>query len=140
MHCGDEPKRVFWFRKLLFLFSNAGKQTKPSCFFGKGHSGGGRKAGIEGCLILGRSNMGVLLWPKRHTGMPLKLGVTHVRPSWWPPPEETNANLKAKFLTSRPPNSGVPIFWKGVTSHGVKQADLEFFKHAQKNCEDRCGT
>ena len=22
--------------------------------------------------------MGVLLWPKRHTGMPLKLGVTHV--------------------------------------------------------------
>jgi hypothetical protein len=32
MHCGDEPKRFFWFRKCRFpfLFGNAGKQTKPS--------------------------------------------------------------------------------------------------------------
>ena len=95
MPCGNEPKRVrlyfmgFLFRKsrLLSLFSNAGKQSKPICFFSKGRSGVSGKAYIEGCAIVSRGNMGVLLWPKRHVGMPLEqFDVTHVSPSNWPPP------------------------------------------------------
>jgi len=73
--------------RLLSLFVNMGKQTKPICFFSKGGSGLSGKADIECCFIVGRGNMGVLLWPKRHVGMPLEqFDVTHVRPSNWPPP------------------------------------------------------
>src|SRR4029079_4163157 len=92
---GNEPKRVrlyfmgFLFRKsrLLSLFSNAGKQSKPICFFSKGRSGVSGKAYIEGCAIVSRGNMGVLLWPYTTAGVPLKqFDVTHVSPSNCPPP------------------------------------------------------
>jgi hypothetical protein len=90
---GNEPKRVrlyfmgFSFRKCrpLLLFANAGTQTKPICFSSKGRSGVRGKADIERCFIVGRGNMGVLLRPKRHAGVPLEqFSVTHVRPSLAP--------------------------------------------------------
>jgi hypothetical protein len=93
MPCGDEPKRVWlWFLgllfrecNLLFLFSNASKQTKPVCFFSKDRSGVSGKADIEGGFVVGRGNVKVLFRPKRHTGMALEqFGVTHVRPSGGP--------------------------------------------------------
>jgi non-homologous end joining protein Ku len=37
-----------------------------------------------------------------------QFGVTHVRPSWWPPPEETNAKLEAKFLPQ--PSGSAPQY------------------------------
>src|SRR6516165_2974790 len=83
MPSGDEPKRVRECR-LLYLFSDAGTQTKPICLFRKGRSGARGKADIERCFIVGRGNMEVLLWPKRHAGMPL-VHVTHVRPSYVAP-------------------------------------------------------
>jgi hypothetical protein len=73
--CGDEPKRVLQCTlgygvrfpshqcRLLSLFSNADKQTKPICFSGKGCSGVRGKAYIERRFIVGRGNMGVLFWP-----------------------------------------------------------------------------
>src|SRR5262249_5139769 len=93
MPCGDEPKRVWlWFLgllfrecNLLFLFSNASKQTKPVRFFSKDRSGLSGKADIEGRFVVGRGNVQVLFRPKRHTGMALEqFGVTHVRPSGGP--------------------------------------------------------
>jgi len=59
-----KPKRVgLWFLSFLFsecrslfLFSNAGKQTKPIRFFSEGRSGVSGEAYIEGCAIVSRSN------------------------------------------------------------------------------------
>jgi hypothetical protein len=104
--CGDEPKWVRpWFLgfglgecRLLYLFSNAGTQTKPIRFSSKRGSGVGGKAYVEGCPIVGGGNVGVLFRPKRHAGMPLEqFGVTHVRPSWWPRRTQQTRFLEAKF-------------------------------------------
>ena len=104
MPCGNEPKRVrlyfmgFLFRKsrLLSLFSNAGKQSKPICFFSKGRSGVSGKAWISRCFLVSRSNVGALFGAKRHSRWMLlgtrsttrahqeRFGVTHVRPSGGP--------------------------------------------------------
>jgi len=107
MPCGNEPERVqlhfmgFLSRepRLLSLFSDTGKQPKPICFFSKGRSGVSGKAYIEGCAIVSRGNVEVLFWPKHPRGMPVRrhrrthahqerFGVIHVRPSWWPPPNQ----------------------------------------------------
>jgi hypothetical protein len=39
-----------------------GKQTKPVCFFSKGRPSVSGKAYIEGCFIVSRGNVGMLLW------------------------------------------------------------------------------
>jgi hypothetical protein len=92
--CFGEPR-------LLSLFSNAGEQTEPICFSSKGRSGVRGKAYIEGCAIVSRGNVEVLFWPKHPRGMPVRrhrrthahqerFGMIHVRPSWWPPPNQTS--------------------------------------------------
>lgn len=58
----------------LSHFSNAGKQTKPICFFSKGRSGMGGKAHIEGCIIVSRGNTGLLFWAKRHPASRMPVG------------------------------------------------------------------
>jgi len=83
---------------LALFFSNAGKQTKPVCFFGKGRSGVSGKAYIEGCFIVSRSNVGMLLWAERHPrGMPLGqwFGVIHCEALLVAPAEASKRYLRS---------------------------------------------
>jgi hypothetical protein len=85
----------------LSLFVDAGKQTKPICFFSKGRSGLSGKANIEGCLIVSGGNMGVLFWAKRHPcrmSVGQRFGVIHGRPSCWPRRIQPTLCLEPKFL------------------------------------------
>jgi hypothetical protein len=102
---GDEPKRIrLWFLGFCFasaassFFSNAGKQTKPVCFFSKGRSGVSGKAYIEGCFIVSRGNVGMLLWAERHPrGMPLGqwFGVIHCEALLVAPAEASKRYLRS---------------------------------------------
>jgi hypothetical protein len=75
--CENEPKRVTG-STLFFIFREPrsflqrGQADDTNRFSSKGRSGVRGKADIERCFIVGRGNMGVLLRPKRHAGMPLE--------------------------------------------------------------------
>src|SRR5262245_15389694 len=89
---------VFVSRVPLALFFPTRASRRTVCFFSKGRSGVSGKAYIEGCFIVSRGKVGMLLWAERHPhGMPLGqwFGVIHCEALLVAPAEASKRYLRS---------------------------------------------